>query len=435
MAYVARRVKEEPKRNAHILHHTDADGISARFVLEEALREMGFDVKTIGLERTYKSVLRQVFDSHDGIFFLTDLGSNSEETIRRMSKGKLTVVLDHHGTFSFEGRKPLQDDNVYLLISTRYGVSGDKYTSAAALAYFFATELFPAVRRHAHIALLGGIGDKNYLRDPGGEARFPSLGLDQRVFEEAGPDRSRFEEGHYKVRLNGGFELGERLTSDITLLGSAAYYAGGIDVAMSLIQEGYSKSVRATIDRLRRKREQARESVLRSIREGRGTISAEDIFYFPTYQEGVNHLIGMGTKTVGELCDHVVQLVRSGHHKYRFLEEKGLIMGGQIVEAIPVGGATINLYEWDQAAVKVSIRSNGMPPGTSSETPYNVAAMVVSINPAFADGCHKDRGATVVPITLLPSFVDAAQTYLKEPDKSRPMEIPSPTAASRGAAR
>lgn len=429
MKIAGERLKASEEKEACVVHHNDADGLSSAVLIENALQSLGFEVVSCCLERTYLEPIKEVYRHTKGPVIFVDLGARLERDIVECSQGKLTIMLDHHGTLNIKGlneeyRNEL-GENFFVLNCTRYGINGDTEASSSTLAYRFCALLDKANKELAHIGIIGSIGDKNNTRKGAEGGRFNENGYDVRVFREA--MQAIYQDDTYWVWLGKEPRLVEELTVDLTVLGSVGYKEEGPLLALDLLRNGYSEKLHAKIMALKQKRQEAYEKVIEKIRRKVGFKRLGDIVYFDTETEdGVNLFAGMGTKTIGDFCNYLIDQHRKQPEVFAgIVDPPKYLMGSQRIESITLFGQEFSIFdpkkgEW----VKISIRTaHTLQEMIKKKERPRVERLVAQVNPNYSDGCHDERGATVVPKERVDDYLELSQRTIYNPDDKSQLRI------------
>jgi hypothetical protein len=423
------RLKESEEKEACVVHHNDADGLSSAFLIQNALQNLGFEVESCCLERTYLRPIREICGHTKGPVIFVDLGSRAEAEMAEFGKDRLIIVLDHHGTLDISGiaeeRSEEFGKNFFVLNCTRYGINGDTQASSSTLAYRFCALLDEANKKLAHIGIIGPIGDKNNLRKGAEGGRFNEDGYDIRVFREA--LEAVYQDNVYWIALGKEAYLVEGLAVDLTVLGSVGYKEEGPLLALDLLRNGYSEKLYAKIRALKQKRQEAYDKVIEKIRQKKGLKKLGDIVYFDTEAEdGVNLFAGMGTKTIGDFCNYLIDRHRKQPEEFSgIVDPPKYLMGSQRIEDITLFGQEFPIFDPEKGEwVKISIRTAHTLQDMikKGERPA-VERLVAQVNPNYSDGCHDERGATVVPKKRVDDYLEFSQRKIHNPNDESQLRI------------
>ncbi len=135
-----------------IISHLDSDGMSAAAIAAEAM---------IGLRRNFRLSIKSGLDSaaieelskeRYNIYFFTDLGSGQIDIINKHMHDKKVFILDHH--------KPNADALDIIHVNPMlFGIDGGTEISGSGVSYYFFKNVDPSIKEHAHLAIIGAIGD------------------------------------------------------------------------------------------------------------------------------------------------------------------------------------------------------------------------------------------------------------------------------------
>ncbi|MBR9691759.1 DHH family phosphoesterase [Candidatus Woesearchaeota archaeon] len=408
-----KRLFEEPRKYPiTVVHHNDADGLSSAYILKNVFEREGFKTQFCCSERTYLRVFDEVFRQASGPVVVADLGATKEQQIKKISQGRLTIIIDHHKSGTPGGLMELDliDDNFFVINSCNHGISGDDMASASTLSYAFAKEISLENKELAHIALVGAIGDRNHDNEEIGY-QFKPDGYDMRAFADT--DNTKFEFGKYHIMLNREWNDAEELAKQVVTLGSIGYLKGGPEFCLNkFFEKDHDDSeVEKRVGELTAKQLEAYDKAKKRIRENKGVISEDDIMYFDVGDV----FAGMGTKTIGDFCEDLM----GNATKEGLIDTAKYLMGGQTIEIASVFGKPINVPkegEW----VKVSIRASyELISDINEGRSLQIDELVSLGNPNYCDGCHERKGATVILKKAVPSCLELFQEKIKEFKKSK----------------
>src|SRR5947208_12773969 len=147
-------VRESAIREAVVLHHDGADGLTSAALTKLALSCLGLNTRLICLDKLYPEVVKDIESGPPRVIAYVDLGSGHIDWLiaENSSKG-LILVLDHHDTIS------TQDPLLYNLNTELYGFSGEKDASSATVAYMFCKTVDPELSNYAHLVTIGSLED------------------------------------------------------------------------------------------------------------------------------------------------------------------------------------------------------------------------------------------------------------------------------------
>ena len=132
----ASAVQESGIREAVVLHHDEADGLTSAALTKLALSSLGLETRLICLDKLYPEVVEDIETGHPRVVAYVDLGSGHVDWLIKANRARnLVLVLDHHDTSS------TQDPLLHNLNPELYGFSGEKDASSATVAYLSAKQL------------------------------------------------------------------------------------------------------------------------------------------------------------------------------------------------------------------------------------------------------------------------------------------------------
>ena len=116
-------------REAVVLHHDEADGLTSAALTKLALTSLQLETRLICLDKLYPDVVNEI-ESSRRIIAYVDLGSGHIDWLVKANEAaSLVLVLDHHDTSS------IQDPMLHNLNPELFGFSGEKDASSATVAY------------------------------------------------------------------------------------------------------------------------------------------------------------------------------------------------------------------------------------------------------------------------------------------------------------
>jgi hypothetical protein len=360
-----------------LVHHNDADGLSAAAVLGTSLARKGFRVVRIPLERVHPPINARLHDLYAGTpIVYVDLGARAAPMIAEVNRGRsLTLIVDHHLA------EETHDPAVFNLSTELFGLSGEREVSAATAAWIAAQVLDGANCDLAYLGVIGAIGDSH---ERGGRL----VGENREALEEA------LSRGHVEVRETDGREaywltkFGDPIdlkpfAKSLTILGAAGYTMGGPDVVVRALLEGPSQEFEGKLAELEVLKRDRFDLIVGRLRRG-GLRKTRHIQWF-SVGEG---FAPMGVKMVGEFCMEIREL--------DFVDPDKYIAGFQ---DMPPQIPGLGRFEWD--LVKISMRVPGYleekivagkMPGLAWLLPEAAKRVGGSI-----DACHDYAAASLIP--------------------------------------
>src|SRR5438132_13337422 len=99
----ASAVRESGIREAAVLHHDEADGLTSAALTKLALSNLGLETRLICLDKLYPEVVRDIESGRPQVAAYIDLGSGHVDRLIEANSSKgLVLVLDHHDTTSIQ---------------------------------------------------------------------------------------------------------------------------------------------------------------------------------------------------------------------------------------------------------------------------------------------------------------------------------------------
>jgi single-stranded-DNA-specific exonuclease len=280
-------VRESAIKEAIILHHDEADGLTSAALTKLALSTLGLETRLICLDKLYPEVVEDIESDRPHVIAYVDLGSGHIDwLIKANSARNLILVLDHHDTSSTE------DPLLHNLNPELYGFSGEREASSATVAYLFCKAVDPELSKYAHLATIGSV-------ELPGETQGLNLiavndAKDQGLLRDSGKGDLKIEAGDMSLARTGASSL-------LNVLGSVGYYRKGPETGIDACTAGFSEQTIKMARELEEERRQANRKMLLAIkRDGLGQ-QKKNIQWFhahDTYR-------GMGGKVVGSFCSYL----------------------------------------------------------------------------------------------------------------------------------
>ncbi len=279
-------VRESGIREAVVLHHDEADGLTSAALTKLALSSLGLETRLICLDKLYPDVVRDIEASRRRVVAYVDLGSGHVDwLIKANTTSSLILVLDHHDTPS------TQDPMLHNLNPELYGFSGEKDASSATVAYLFCKAVDPRFSSYAHLATIGS------LELPGETQGLNLIAMkdakDQGLVRDSG-------KGDLKIEATGMSLTRTRASSLLSVLGSVGYYRNGPEMGIEACTNGFSEQTIKMAREFEEERRQANQRMLSTIKKD-GLGQKKNIQWFhahDTYK-------GMGGKVVGSFCSYL----------------------------------------------------------------------------------------------------------------------------------
>ncbi len=274
-------LKKIKLRDATVIHHDDADGLSSGAITKTALEREGFKVRTFCLEKIYPEVVEDLHRPKGQILFYSDIGSAHADYISDVNAGRnLTIILDHH-----HNPPKATDQMVFDLNLEHYGFEGDSEFSGATCNYLFARTLNKRNTDFAYLALVGSR-----------EIPTGYMGLNKTVLEEAEKNGIVKVEGSKMTIVKLGMRVDD-LFAKLQILGAVGYYSGGPELGIQAGLFGVTEKIKRKIDEWEEKRKRINKRILGWLYRER-LKETEHLQWF----DAGDLYKGMGTKVIGQLC-------------------------------------------------------------------------------------------------------------------------------------
>ncbi len=279
-------VRESGIREAVVLHHDEADGLTSAALTKLALLSLGLNTRLICLDKLYPQVGKDIESGPPRVIAYVDLGSGHIDWLIEANRAKgLILVLDHHDTVS------TQDPLLYNLNPELYGFSGEKDASSATVAYLFCKTVDPKLSTYAHLATIGS------LELPGETQSLNLIALEDA--KDLGLVRDSGK-GDLNVQAKGMNLSRTRASSLLNVLGSVGYYRNGPEMGIEACTTGFTDQTMEMAREFEEERKQANRKMLATIRRD-GLSQKKNIQWFHAH----DNYKGMGGKVVGSFCSYL----------------------------------------------------------------------------------------------------------------------------------
>ena len=378
-----------PKKVVLLVHHGDADGVSAAAIVILALERQGWKTERVCLEKLFPEVLDRIHSREVGAIMYVDLGSPHVDCISKANQGrKLVVILDHHDPTA------TQDPSILNLNPELWGINGESDASSSTVAYLLAVNLNELNEDSAPIALVGS------SELPGKVIGLNKVPLEIGLKNGAAQVARSGESEVVKVRIGDKWWNRQRVSSLITALGSVGYYRGGPDIAIDAVTTGIEERTRKLAEQLEEERRSKFEELFSSIR--RHALRSVDLVQWVDLE---NRLAGMGTKVIGTFLS-VLRFKR-------IVDPKKYLLGFMWLEPKipgigPLAGNWTKVSARSPPSLNEAIASGTMPP---------LSQLLRSASDAvggFADG-HAYAASGVIPRGSEHSFVERVDELARGP--------------------
>ena len=282
----ASAVRESGFREAVVLHHDEADGLTSAALTKLALTGLGLETRLICLDKLYPEVVGDVETGRPRVVAYVDLGSGHVDWLIKANRARnLILVLDHHDTSS------IQDPMLHNLNPELYGFSGEKDASSATVAYLFSKAVDSRLSGYSHLATIGSM-------ELPGEIQ----GLNLVAMKDArGQGLVRdFGKGDLKIEAKGMSVTRTRASSLLNVLGSVGYYRNGPQIGIEACTAGFNEQTIRMAKEFEEERKQANRKMLWTIKKD-GLSQKRNIQWFHAH----DNYKGMGGKVVGSFCSYL----------------------------------------------------------------------------------------------------------------------------------
>ncbi len=365
-----------PVRRAAIVHHNDTDGMASGAILQEALRREGYDPENIPIERVHPSFLPKIHNPERKLILYADLGSQAGSMISsKVLPGTGVIILDHHPPF--QSSFP----NLIQVNPESFGIDGDRQSSAASVAFFFARTLSEKNEDLAYLAVIGAIGDNQMEEAEGADLNQMALEI---ALKRGAIQRSEQALDPYRFPLFAGAG-GDEVSRDITDLAVNGYNRGGAALAVAFCLKGPTAESRRLATEMRMIQESRFGEEIERI-QSRGISSEGEVQWIDVE----DRFYPLGLKSIGIFCDEVIK--------------RGLGHGGKYwvgFQNFPAEVPILGKFEGEDT--KVSMR---VPPVLREEVERREKPNLVEMLPGaareaggFAEGCHRFAAACTIPRT------------------------------------
>ena len=139
-----------------VISHYDADGISAAGIICKTLYREGYNFHVTLMRNPFTKGLERIKKEENEIIIFSDMGSGQIDTIEQL-KSK-AIIIDHH-----QIQKSKTNNDIIQINANLCGINGNYEASGASLCFSLAKTINPNNIDLAPLALVGAIGDKQYI--------------------------------------------------------------------------------------------------------------------------------------------------------------------------------------------------------------------------------------------------------------------------------
>ena len=137
-----------------IISHLDTDGICSCALLIKALKREKIEYNVTIVPQLDKNLIKQFAKETYNFFIFSDLGSGQINLINEFFKEKNVLILDHHRLNNMRIQS-----NIFVVNPHEFGINGSSEISGSGVVFYFTKHLNHDNEKHAHMAIIGGLGD------------------------------------------------------------------------------------------------------------------------------------------------------------------------------------------------------------------------------------------------------------------------------------
>ena len=282
----ASAVRESGIREAVVLHHDEADGLTSAALTKLALSSLGLETRLICLDKLYPELVEDIETGRPRVVAYVDLGSGHIDwLIKANSARNLILVLDHHDTST------IQDPLLHNLNPELYGFSGEKDASSSTVAYLFGKAVNSRLSSYSHLATIGS------LELPGETQGLNLIAMKDARDEGLVRDSGK---GDLKIEAKGMNFTRTRASSLLNVLGSVGYYRNGPQMGIEACTTSFNEQTIHMAKAFEEERKLANRKMLSTIKKD-GLSQKRNIQWFHAHDS----YEGMGGKVVGSFCSYL----------------------------------------------------------------------------------------------------------------------------------
>ncbi|MDO8481061.1 MAG: DHHA1 domain-containing protein [Nanoarchaeota archaeon] len=139
-------------KSVKIVAHDGADGISSAALLSLTFQALRIPYACSFVTQPDPELLDQLAKEPHGTLLFADTGAGASASIFRALANKEVLIIDHHPG----------EAHPRMLNPLHYG-EGPESISSAGISYLFCRALWPGIRSHAHLSIVGALGDRQEL--------------------------------------------------------------------------------------------------------------------------------------------------------------------------------------------------------------------------------------------------------------------------------
>jgi single-stranded-DNA-specific exonuclease len=388
-------VRQWPKKEVHIFHHNDSDGLSCGAILTRTFERSGYKIKRFCLEKPYPALLQKIYAQEGEIIIFADFAGRIAPMLSELNQGRnLTLILDHHVA------EASTDPKVHNLDPDLFGLKGDRDIAGATTCYLFAHTWDPANTDLAVMAAIGAVGDEFFVD---GCLVSENRDVTLEAVAQGKMEIKVLDIGErYYLNTSAGQIPCDEFGAYLDTLGAAGYYRKGPDMGIKVCLEGTTPESDQMLQALKAIQARAFEQEIQRIKSG-ALKKTEHIQWFQIE----NRFKPMGVKMIGVFCDAIKNA--------DFIDPKRYVAGYQIIPNEIPGIGPLSMSD-----VKISMRVSAF----MEEEIRSGRSMALNILlpeatnklGGFSDACHSLTAATTVAIGKEEALIEEMEKILKKVD-------------------
>jgi hypothetical protein len=385
-------VRQWPKKEVHIFHHNDSDGLSSGAILTRTFERAGYTINRFCLEKPYPALLQKIYARAGEIIIFADFAGRIAPLLSDLNQGRnLTLILDHHVA------EAATDPKVHNLDPDLFGLKGDRDIAGAATCYLFAHTWDAANQDLAVMAAIGAVGDEFFV-----DGCLVSENRD--VALEAVAQGKMEIEAHdigerYYLNTPAGRVPCDEFGAYLDTLGAAGYYQQGPDMGIKVCLDGTTPESDQMLQELKAVQAGAFEQEIQRLKSG-ALKKTKHIQWFQVE----NRFKPMGVKMIGVFCDAIKNA--------DFIDPERYVAGYQIIPNEIPGIGPISMSD-----VKISMRVSAfmeaeIRSGRSMALNILLPEATNKLG-GFSDACHSLTAATTVAIGKEEALIEEMEKILE----------------------
>jgi len=385
-------VRHWPKKEVHIFHHNDSDGLSAGAILTRTFERAGYKINRFCLEKPYPALLQKIYAQAGEIIIFADFAGRIAPMLSELNQGRnLTLILDHHVA------EAATDPQVHNLDPDLFGLKGDRDIAGATTCYLFARTWDPTNTDLAVIAAIGAVGDEFFVDGClVSENRAVAL---EAVAQGKMEIREQNSGERYYLNTPSGQMPCDEFGAYLDTLGAAGYYQKGPDMGIKVCLDGATPQSDQMLQALKAVQARAFEQEIQRLKSG-ALKKTEHIQWFQVE----NRFKPMGVKMIGVFCDAIKNA--------DFIDPKRYVAGYQIIPNEIPGIGPISMRD-----VKISMRVSAfmeakIRSGRSMALNILLPEATNRLG-GFSDACHSLTAATTVAIGKEEALIEEMEKILE----------------------